>query len=127
VDAIIYEKAKKKKDSGWQLFTIIGISFLQGLNLLAILFIFRWLTHGEMPILLPMRIFNMAAFNSFCAIALIFLLPFAILNYLLIFYNRRYQKLINIYPDKGGKLYRNYFIVSVGIIVVPVVFKILFL
>jgi hypothetical protein len=127
VDAITYQKKKQKKEDGWELLTIISISILQGLNLLAILFVFRWLTHRQMPIMLPMRIFHMSAFNGFCSVVLIFFLPFILLNYLLIFYNQRYQKLLSIYPNKNGKLYRNYLIVTVGVIVVPMVFKILFL
>ena len=127
VDAIVYQKKKQKKESGWQLLTIISISILQGLNLLVILYILRWVTQHKMPIMLPMRIFHASAYNSFCSIMLIFFLPFVLLNYLLIFYNERYQKLISVYPNKNGKLYRNYFLVSVGIIVIPLVFKMLFL
>lgn len=125
-DAIAHERNKKRKESAWKLFTLISISMLQGLNLLALLFIFRWLTHGKMPILLPVHIFNKAALNSFCSIFLVFFIPFVILNYLLIFYNNRYELLLKQYSG-NGKLYRNYFIFSVGIIAVPVVLKFIFL
>lgn len=125
-DAITSEKKKRAKDSEWKLFTMIIISLMQGLNLLALLFIFRWLSHGEMPILLPVHIFNMTAINGFCAIFLVFFLPFVLLNYLLILYDNRFQQLITRYPGTKGKLFRNYCLISIGIIVVPIVFKTIF-
>jgi len=126
-DAILFEKSKRGKDVNWKTITIIAVSLLQGLNLFVLLFILRWLTHKQLPILLPVSIFNMSALNSACAIILIFFAPFVILNYLLIYYNNKYLEIIRRYPDRKGKLYRNYFLWSLGVIVIPVVFKLVFI
>lgn len=126
-DAILFEKLKRGKDINWKTITLIAISLLQGLNLLVLLFLLRWLSHGRMPILLPMGIFNMSILNSACAIVLIFFVPFVILNYLLVYYNNKYLEIINKYPYRNGKLYRNYFLWSLGIIIIPIVFKLVFI
>jgi len=124
MDAIVYTKSKKDKDgAGWQAPLMIIISVLGGLNLLVLLFILHWLTGGKMPVMLPVSIFTVYAYNSFVSIVCTFFLPFLIINYLLIFYENRYQKLIKTYGDKGGKLYRNYFIASAGLVVIPIVIK----
>ncbi len=126
VDAIIYEQRKNKNGSNWKLMLLCAMSALQGLNLLVLLFIFRALSHQMMPILLPVKIFNVTPINQFSAIILTFFLPFVILNYLLIFTNNRYQALISVFPNKNGKTYRNYFIVSAGLIVIPLLIKFIF-
>lgn len=126
-DAILFEKAKREKDINWKTITIISVSLLQGLNLLVLLYLLRWISRGQMPILLPLSIFNMSALNSACAIILVFFIPFVILNYLLVYYNNRYLEIIKTYPNRKGKLYRNYFLWSVGIIIIPIVFKLVFI
>lgn len=126
-DAIASGQEKKQKEKGWQTILLIIMSVLQGTNLLALLFVFRWLSHRRMPIVLPAYFFNWNLFNTIVAILLTFFIPFAILNYLLIFYNKHYKSILQLYPNKHGKLYRNYALISLGIIVVPIVFRFIFL
>jgi len=124
VDAITQERAKKGADGNWKAFTIIPMSLIQGVNLLTLLFILRFFT--DIPILITIDLTRDKAINAFFAGLLIFFIPFAILNYLLIFYNQRYNKLINLYPGRNSKLYRNYVLISLGIIVIPFVLKTIF-
>lgn len=126
-DAILFEKSKRGKDVNWKTITLIAISILQGLNLLVILFLLRWFSHRQIPVLIPVHIFNMSALNSACAIILVFFIPFVIFNYLLIYNNNQYLDLVKKYPDHKGKLYRNYFLFSLGVIIVPVIFKLVFI
>jgi hypothetical protein len=42
----------------------------------------------------------------------LFILPCVLINYLLIFRNNRYEKLLNKYPNYGGKLAHSYFLTS---------------
>ena len=126
-DAILFEKSKRGKGVNWKTITLIAISSLQGLNLLVLLFLLRWLSHGRMPILLPVSIFNMSALNNACAIILIFFAPFLILNYLLVYYNNQYLEIIKKYSYRNGKLYRSYFLWSLGVIIIPIVFKLVFI
>ena len=126
VDAIVVQKNSKSESGSWKLLTIIPISVLQGLNLLTFLFIVRWLSNGGTPIVLSLNIFSFKAINTFLGGALIFFVPFVILNYLLVFNNNRYQNLLRIYTDSKGRLYRNYALITVGIIVVPLLLKLIF-
>lgn len=127
VDVIVFEKSKRGKDINWKTISLISVSILQGLNLLVLLYLVRRLTHHKMPVLLPISIFNMYLLNDFVSIILTFFVPFVILNYLLIFYNERYVELLKRYPDHKGKLYRTYFLWSVGIIVIPILFNLVFI
>jgi hypothetical protein len=126
VDAITVERSKKREQGSWKLFTIIPMSILQGINLLTFIFLIRIITHGGVPVVLSFNIFRERALNTFFAGALTFFVPFLILNYLLIFYNERYNDLLRIYRDSNGKLYRKYFLITVGIIVIPLLFKLVF-
>lgn len=126
VDAIVLQKISKSESSSWKLLTIIPISALQGLNLLALLFIIRWITNGSMPIVLSVNVSSFRAINTFLGGAFIFFIPFIILNYLLVFYNQCYQNLLRIYTDRNGRLYRNYALITIGIIIIPLLFKLIF-
>ena len=127
VDALVFEKSKRGKDINWKTITIISVSVLQGLNLAVLLYLIRLLTHHKMPVLLPVSIFNMYLLNDFVSIILTFFTPFIILNYLLIFYNNRYITLLKKYPAHKGKLYRTYFLWSMGVIIIPVLFNLVFI
>ena len=126
VDAITVERSKKGEQGSWKAFTIIPMSILQGINLLTFIFLIRIITHGGVPVVLSFNIFRERALNTFLAGALTFFVPFVILNYLLIFYNQRYNDLIRIYRDSKGRLYRKYFLITIGVIVIPLVIKLIF-
>lgn len=55
---------------------------------------------------LPERIENIVSFS------MLFIIPMLILNYLLIFRNDRYKKLIEKYRYHNGKLFLTYFLIS---------------
>ncbi|MEZ2334487.1 hypothetical protein AB6735_02595 [Mucilaginibacter sp. RCC_168] len=126
VDAITVERSKKGDQGNWKAFTIIPMSILQGINLLTFIFLIRIITHGGVPVVLSFNIFRERALNTFLAGALTFFVPFVILNYLLIFYNQRYNDLIRIYRDSNGRLYRKYFLITIGVIVIPLVLRLVF-
>lgn len=126
VDAIVQERAKKGDQGNWKAFTIIPMSLLQGINLLTLLFVVRIITHRGIPIVLSLNIFRERALNTFFAGIFTFFIPFLILNYLLVFYNERYQQLTKTYAASNGKLYRKYFFITVGVIVIPLALKLIF-
>jgi hypothetical protein len=90
-DAIALEKAKKGRQTSWQLFSLTSMSILQGINLLALLLLLRALSGGDLLILFPMHIFRYAGLNTGISVILTYFVPFVIINYLLIFYNNKYQ------------------------------------
>lgn len=69
---------------------------------------------------LPDRISNFISFVT------LFILPPIILNYLLIFHNDRYEKLIKKYPYYNGKLFLAYFIPSMLLPIVLIWIGIIF-
>ncbi|TSJ43337.1 hypothetical protein FO440_03850 [Mucilaginibacter corticis] len=126
-DALIQARSKKGRESGWQLMLITAMSVLQGINFLAVLLLLRLLSKGRYLILFPVHIFNVPGFNTGVSVLITYFLPFVILNYLLIFYNNKYNQIAKTYGDRKGKLYRLYALISLGIIVVPLLFKLIFL
>jgi hypothetical protein len=52
-----------------------------------------------------------------------YFIPFFLLNYLVIFYDQRYEKLVKVYKNTNGKLYRKYTLISLGLLTVPLILK----
>ena len=120
-------RTTKKMDSDqWKVATLIPMSVLQGVNLLAILFLLRGILGRQWPLFVPVKIFNDVIMNDAVSILLTFIVPFVIFNYLLIFSNDRYQRIIRFYKGMNGRLYKLYILISLGIIVIPFVFKLTF-
>jgi len=65
----------------------------------------RYFYKIEFPYL-PVRVNNVLSY------LILFILPCALMNYLLIFRNDRYEKLLNKYPYYNGKLFISYFLIS---------------
>jgi hypothetical protein len=114
VDAIVWEKATNGERRNWKLYTLIPISFCQGLNLLTICFWFG------IPIFINIQLFSIKLPNSLLSYSISLLFPFIILNYFIIIYNQRYENLITKYKYHNGKLYLWYFLLSVGVFIIPV-------
>ena len=119
VDAIVAEQSKKVEQRNWKLYTLIPISILQGINLLTLFYWMKVLVNHNLPIFLPVSIFNARPLNGFVSIVITFIAPFVILNYLLIFNNDRYAGLLKKYKPEGGKLYRKYVLISLGLLIIP--------
>jgi len=120
-------RTTKKKDSDqWKAATLIPMSILHGVNLLAVLFFLRGILGRQWPLFVPVKIFRVVIINDAVSIILTFILPFLILNYLLIFSNNRYQEIIRFHKGKNGRLYKLYILVSLGIIFIPFAFRLIF-
>jgi hypothetical protein len=126
VDALIQAQKKTGKSGNWKLLTLIPISLLNGVNLLAIFLFMRILSHNQTLGLFPIHIFKVGPLNEFISVLITYFVPFVILNYLLIFSIDQYNRLMKEYSGHEGKLYLKYAAISIGIIVVPVVFKLIF-
>lgn len=126
VDAIVTTKAKRSESGNWKLYTIAFMSLIMGVNLFTFFVIMKSLVNRNLPLFLPVTIFYNLLINAFISIVLTFFVPFVILNYLLIFNNDRYKKLITKYKSTGGKLYRRYALLSLGILIIPALIVILY-
>jgi hypothetical protein len=127
VDAITLTKRKNGRSGAWKLLTIIPISAIQGINFFTILLLVRILTNKKTLLLFPLSIFRVGPFNTFLSILITLFVPFVILNYLLIFSYKQYNELLKLYKPKDGKLYLSYCLLSIGLLVVPFIFNLLFL
>lgn len=126
IDAIKFTQTKTGKTGNWMLATIIPISIFQGINLLTILLWLRAFSKKELLVIFPLHIFNVGPVNSFISVIVTYFVPFVILNYLLIFYNRKYNELMKRYRARNGKRYLGYALISIGICVAPMILKRIF-
>ncbi|ASU35279.1 hypothetical protein [Mucilaginibacter xinganensis] len=125
-DAIISQKKNKAGNTSWQLYTLVPISALQGINLLTIFYWLRIIVSRQLLLAMPVNIFNAHPLNSFISVLVTFFIPFAILNYLAVFSNERYKQVIETYGSQQGKLYKKYALISIGLLIIPVVIKVMF-
>jgi hypothetical protein len=126
VDAIAATKAKKAEVASWKLYTLAPMSFLPGINLFTFFLWMKTLVNHRLPLFLPINIFDYRLVNDFISIVVTLFAPFIILNYLLIFSNERYRRLLKQYPAYKGKLYKKYALISLGLLVIPVLVVTLF-
>jgi hypothetical protein len=126
VDAIVTAKSTKTESKNWRIITIIPISLLQGVNLFTIFYWVKAVFNRNLPLFIGVEIFHADAINSFISIIATFFVPFVILNYLLIFNNDRYKELMTTYKDDGGKPYKKYILLTLGVAIIPVVIKVMF-
>lgn len=127
VDAIVAQKEKKSSSSGWKLSSIVQMSALQGVNLFTFLLWMKVLINHNLLLFFPVNIFSARPLNGFISVLITLFIPFVILNYLLIFTNNRYEMLITEYDNQGGKLFKKYALISLGILFIPLIIDKLFL
>jgi len=126
VDAIVSERSKKIEKRNWKLFSLISISLLQGINLFTFFYWMKAAVNRNLPLFMPVGIFNAKPLNGFISVVITFVIPFVILNYLVIFSNNQYERLMDEYPNQNGRLYRKYVLYSTGLFIVPIIIKKLF-
>ena len=99
----------------WQTTCMIGMTFAMTSNFVLIMILLQKYGFGYYFYNLNLSFLpkKLAAIFNFVTL---YILPCLIVNYLLIFRNRRYEKLLEIYPYKyNGKLFLYYLIISVGL------------
>jgi len=115
MDIIVVKRAHNKKMKGWIGFTFFIMTFFQGINLFVVLILLKKFLPPNFPIYVNVKFFHNDELDSFCSGLFTFFLPFIILNYLLIFRNRRYGNLIKKYHNSVGKLFLSYMLVTAGL------------
>jgi hypothetical protein len=91
-----FKKYNPQKE--WKNHLFFLVSFIMSLNLATINL---WLKFFDITFITSLQIdfFEGTKLNDFIEYFATYCLPFAILNFFLIFYNNRYEKLIKRYPD----------------------------
>lgn len=118
VDSIVKLRSRPQNAGMWKFFAMTFISIAMALNLWFLSFIFMLHFNYSLPFLpLKVNIFSSTRTDAFVSFFISYLLPFLLLNYLLIFYKDRYKTLIKRYPSYDGKLFLKYFLGSLGAII----------
>ena len=110
VDCI--KRAREQPDSkNWQTYTMIYMTMAMAFNFLFIMtilekFVFKNYFYKIDLSFLPLRLSN--ALNYL----LLFILPCFVINYMLIFRNKRYENLLKNYPYYQGKVFGIYIVIS---------------
>jgi hypothetical protein len=126
VDCIERARRQPANKENWQIGSMIFMTLAMAFNFILIMTILEKhvLKNYFYKIdfsFLPVRINNVLSY------IFLFILPCIIINYLLIFRNKRYEKLIKKYPYYNGKLFITYFLISLmlpialllGVIIFP--------
>lgn len=116
-------KADKHNANPWQFTLLIIFSVAQGINLLTIFFWVGIFFGEKIDIFISINLFPVKNINSFFSAFITLFLPFLLLNYFLLFYKKRYEKLLDKYNGfkmKEGVVFMLYFIASMLIFLLPV-------
>ena len=126
VDCLLRMKAQEKnKPNDWKVWSMIMMSVAMMLNLMLFMSILQedilsisfYYTNFPIP----------DKYNGVFDTLLLFALPVVVVNYLLIFRNKKYEKLIEKYPYRNGKLAVPYVVISLLLPVVLVFILVVFI
>lgn len=120
VDAIVNIKKNPMHKKDWKFFSMFCMTLINTLNLGFVLMLVHFFFHVNI-IWVRITIFPLASLNSLVSYTIQFASPFILLNYVLIFYRKRYKRLIIRYPDKEGKLFAAYLLISILLFVALII------
>lgn len=106
-DAILSFRKYRPKNKNWKITLLIVMSWGHAVNLWIIMI---WLQYFEIFIYpkLNIEVFPGTILNNFFSFAIPFNAPFLILNYFLVFYKKRYEKIIVKYKNNQIRYALNY-------------------
>lgn len=125
VDLIIRAKSQPANKNNWQVMTMIFMTLVMAVDFLFIMMILQEVILGyyfyelDIPVI-PQEIGNPISF------IILFAGPPLVINYLLIFRNRRYRKLIEKYEYHNGKLAVTYILLGLFIPVITLLFGMIY-
>lgn len=117
VDCIRKVRSQKPNKEDWQLKTMLMMSMAMTFNLALIMSILQKKILGYSFYSLQISFIPKYMSNVF-SFVMLFIVPCILINYLLIMRNKRYESLLNKYPDQNGKLFMTYFLISVFVPVI---------
>lgn len=112
VDCILKAKSIPRNRNNWKVITIIFMSMTMTLNLMFLMAILQRYIVSVDFYGINLDIFPGSILNSAADFFILFLLPILLLNYILIFHNRRYKQLIKKHEYRNGNLFITFFLCS---------------
>jgi len=125
VDNLLRMKSQEKNKHNWKQWSMIAMSLAMTLNFMLFMSILQSYILGISFYVINFPIPD--EYNGVLDILLLFVLPVVVVNYLLIFRNKRYEKLIEKYPYRNGKLAVPYVMISIFLPVVLVFILVVFI
>lgn len=122
-DCIFRAQSLPDNRENWKLYTMIFMSMAMALNIATILSTIQLHIVGHVFYDIKFHIFSLEKLNNALSFFVLYLAVPVVLNYLLIYRNSRYQKLLQKYKYYNGKLFFSYFAIS---IIVAVIYGIFF-
>ena len=104
-------KSLPSNQDNWQIKSIITMSVAMTFNFILLMAIIQRNILGCYFYKLNIKFLSNYE-NIILTILVLFLLPVVIINYFLIFRDKRYEKLVQKYPYYNGKLFIGYFLIS---------------
>jgi hypothetical protein len=103
-DAICSFRRYHPRDKDWKLKVWVNISTMHSLNFWLLIIWLKYFKIYDLP-LLNLNIFPGTVLNDVFSFAIEFMGPFGLLNYFLIFYNDRYEKILPRYKNEKETKY----------------------
>jgi len=125
VDLIIRAKSQPANKNNWQIMTLLYMTVTMAIDLLFVMIILEEAVLGyyfydfEIPSI-PKEI------SDAISLVVLFAGPPLVINYMLIFRNRRYEKLIEKYEYHNGKLAATYILLGLFIPVITLFFGMIY-
>lgn len=112
VDALLYQKSIPANREIWKFMATVGITLGMFIDLITIIAILErnFINLGIWNI--HLNISPWPKINILITSFTFFFLPPLLLNYILIFRNKKYEKLFELYPYNNGKLCKKYILIS---------------
>jgi hypothetical protein len=119
--AILEEERKRGAKTG-RFYALFFITFCQGFNLASILFFSKIIFKYNFKLFISVDFFNGKILNGALSGFITLIAPFLIINYFLVFWNNRYFDCLKKYPSENSKIYNMYFILSLLVFLIPLLF-----
>lgn len=111
-DCIKRGKSRPENKDNWQVVSMIFMSMAMTLNLALLLILLQEYIFEDFFYLIIIQSIPEVLSDAISFVVL-FIFPCFLINYLLIFKNKKYEKLIEKYPFYEGRLFLAYFSISV--------------
>jgi len=125
VDYITRLRSREENKNNWQLKSMIFMSIAMTFNFVLFMVLLQRQILGYYFYEINIS-FLSGHMNYILTMLILFILPCVILNYLLIFKGKRYEKLLYKYPYNNGKLFVAYFSISMFLPIILMWIGILF-
>ena len=112
VDTLVKIKAQPQNERRWKTLSFVFISMAMAMNFITVISIIQRNILGKSFYNLGIDVFPGTKLDALLKFIILFLLPVVIVNYVLVFHNKKYEKLIEKYKTHNGKLGMTYLLLS---------------